>query len=350
MYAQSSDIKSRTYLEYRRDMKKKAIAELETLGWLENKLKEIYPHSKHIKVYKSGGDKMLWFLRKGGVSREPDFIAEIDENKIEFEFQYAEKEGLKFYDFKVSKVAKKKGEIREPIKNKFFIYIDKPSMRYAIFPAKWIVENGVYGMVPAWRSYAFRVEKETFESILRPDPDLKNLWGIIDAKLFILNFQHELININKEELSSLLQGVIDENEIIKIMPKNLDDFFRVCFILDNIDKIPKNANLWLVYVLSYVTPRLRLKDISKIVYSIDFLYSRINLENNELSQLISKIGLLLETVNSFYRKDGLYASTTKESPFDETRYALFSINLLEDLIQDSIFYYSVRELSCKKDI
>jgi len=28
-YAQSSDIKSRTYLEYRRDMKRKAIAELE---------------------------------------------------------------------------------------------------------------------------------------------------------------------------------------------------------------------------------------------------------------------------------------------------------------------------------
>ena len=45
MYAQSSDIKSRTYLQYRKDMKKKAIAELETLGWLENKLKEMYPHS-----------------------------------------------------------------------------------------------------------------------------------------------------------------------------------------------------------------------------------------------------------------------------------------------------------------
>ena len=28
IYAQSSDIKSRTYLEYRKDMKRKAIAEL----------------------------------------------------------------------------------------------------------------------------------------------------------------------------------------------------------------------------------------------------------------------------------------------------------------------------------
>lgn len=31
VYAQSSDIRSRTYLEYRRDMKKKGIAELEFL-------------------------------------------------------------------------------------------------------------------------------------------------------------------------------------------------------------------------------------------------------------------------------------------------------------------------------
>lgn len=42
IYAQSSDIKSRTYLEYRKDMKKKAIAELEALEWLESKIKELY--------------------------------------------------------------------------------------------------------------------------------------------------------------------------------------------------------------------------------------------------------------------------------------------------------------------
>ena len=40
IYAQSSDIKARTYIEYRKDMKKKAIAELEIKEWLENKLKE----------------------------------------------------------------------------------------------------------------------------------------------------------------------------------------------------------------------------------------------------------------------------------------------------------------------
>ena len=46
IYAQSSDIKSRTYLEYRKDMKKKAIAELEVLEWLASKVKKRYSPSQ----------------------------------------------------------------------------------------------------------------------------------------------------------------------------------------------------------------------------------------------------------------------------------------------------------------
>ena len=287
IYAQSSDIKSRTYLEYRKDMKKKAIAELEVLEWLRNKVKGLYP-KKQVKVYKSGGDKFLWFLRKGGVSREPDFIAEIDNAKIEFEFQYAEKVNLDFYDFKVSKVAKKKGGKRVPVENKFFVYIHKPFLKYALFKPEWVLNNGEYGMVEAWRSFAFRVPKEKFERLLKADPTLRGLCERTDAKNFILNFQHVLIDINKDRLSYLLQGVIDENKIVKIIPKDMDSFFKVCFILDNLNKIPQNANLWLVYLLSYINKDTSLEDISKIVYCIDFLYSKIELKPNELTQLISR--------------------------------------------------------------
>ena len=349
IYAQSSDIKSRTYLEYRRDMKKKAIAELEVLEWLENKVKELYP-GKRVKVYKSGGDKFLWFLRKGGVTREPDFTAEINDKKLEFEFQYAEKGDLDFYDFKVSKIAKKKGSKSEPIKNKFFVYIHKPLLKYAIIKPEWILKNGEYGMVEAWRSYAFRVPKEKFERLLKPDNNLKSLCQRIDAKNFIPNFQHALIDINKDRLSYLLQGVIDENRIVKIIPKDLDSFFKVCFILDNLNKIPQNANLWLIYLLSYINKDLSLEDISKIVYCIDFLYSKIELKQNELTQLISKIKELKKKIEELYQSDGSYKSTLTSSPLDETRYALFSINLLEDLIQDMIYYYSVTELEPIKKI
>ena len=349
IYAQSSDIKSRTYLEYRRDMKKKAIAELEVLEWLENKVKELYPR-KRVKIYKSGGDKFLWFLRKGGVTREPDFIADINNEKIEFEFQYAEKGDLDFYDFKVSKIAKKKGGKREPIKNKFFVYIHKPLLKYAIFKPEWVLKNGEYGMVEAWRSYAFRVPKEKFERLLKPDNILKSLCQTIDTKNFILNFQHALIDINKDILSYLLQGVIDENKIVKIIPKDLDSFFKVCFILDNLNKIPQNANLWLIYLLSYINKDVSLEDISKIVYCIDFLYSKIELKPNELIQLISNIKKLKENIDGFYQIDGSYRSSLKVSPLEETRYALFSINLLEDLIQDMIYYYYVTELEPVKKI
>ncbi|OQX88328.1 MAG: hypothetical protein B6D65_06055 [candidate division Zixibacteria bacterium 4484_93] len=343
IYAQSSDIKSRTYLEYRKDMKKKAIAELETLEWLESKVKQLYP-KKRVNVYKSGGDKFLWFLRKGGVSREPDFIAEVDNEKIEFEFQYAEKTGLKLYDFKVSKVAPKKKGKRIPIENKLFVYIHKPLKKYAIFSPEWIVENAEYGMVPAWRSYAFRVRREKFEELLKLDPTLKNLCKRIDAKNFILNFQHELIDMNKEKLSHTLQGIIDENKLVKIIPKDLDSFFKVCFILDNINKFPQNANLWLIYLLGYINEDNSLEDIYKIVYCTDFLYSKIELKPNELDQLVSKIEELLEKVKGFYEKDGSYRSSLKVSPLEETRYALFSINLLEDMTQDMIFYYSAVKL------
>jgi hypothetical protein len=339
IYAQSSDIKSRTYLEYRKDMKKKAIAELEVIDWLSDKIKELYPN-KHIKVYKSGGDKFLWFLRKGGITREPDFIAEIDNEKIEFEFQYAEKENLDFYDFKVSKVVKKKNKKVIPIEGKLFVYIHKPSLKYAIFRPNWILKNAKYGMVEAWRSYAYRVPKEKFEKLLKADPTLKNLCKNIDVKNFILNFQHSLIDINKEKLSYLLQSVVDENKIVKIIPKDLNSFFKVCFILDNLNKIPKNANLWLVYLLSYINKNISLEDISKIVYYIDFLYSKIELKSNELIQLVSKSKELMETINTYYQKDGSYRSSVTISPLEETRYALFSINILEDLIQDMIFYYS----------
>lgn len=349
IYAQSSDIKSRTYLEYRKDMKRKAIAELEILEWLESKIKELYP-GKQVKVYKSGGDKFLWFLRKGGISREPDFIAEINDEKIELEFQYAEKEDLEFYDFKVSKVAKKKGDKRKPIEDKFFVYIHKPSLKYAFFKPEWVLNNGEYGMVEAWRSYAFRVPKEMFERLLKSDSGLDNLCQRIDAKNFILNFQHDLIDINKDKLSYLLQGVIDENKIVEIIPKDLDSFFKVCFILDNLNKIPQNSNLWLVYLLSYINKNISLEDISKIVYCIDFLYSKIELKPNELTQLISKVKELMGNIKEFYQNDGSYKSSLKVSPLDETRYALFSINLLEDLIQDMIYYYSVTELEPVKKI
>jgi hypothetical protein len=46
-------------------------------------------------------------------------------------------------------------------------------------------------------------------------------------------------------------------------------------------------------------------------------------------------------INSYYDDNqGLYKSSIEESPLEETRYALFSINLIEDIIQDAIYYHN----------
>jgi len=342
IYAQSSDIKARTYIEYRKDMKKKAIAELEIKDWLQEKLKEFFKR-EDVSVEKYGGDRFLWFLREGGITREPDFIAHVGANReILIEFQYADREDLKYYDFKISKVAKKVKGVRIPHQDRIFLYVMKNSYRYAFIDPKWIVEHGEVGVVPAWGSrQAYRVPKDIFERILKKDETLKPVLKMIDAKLMILNFQHQLLDIWEEELSNELQKVIDEEKLVKIIPKTLEGFFEVCFILDHLNKIPENVNLWLVYLLSYANTELTLKEISMLVYSLDYIYSKITaLGDNELKELEDKIKVLLQAINNYYdEKEGLYKSTIKESPLEETRFALFSINLIEDIIQDAVVYH-----------
>ena len=347
VYAQSSDIKARTYIEYRKDMKKKAIVELEIKEWLEEKLKKELKN-KDIVVEKYGGDKFLWFLRGGGITRNPDYIVYINENeKLFIEFQYANKEDLQFFDFKISKVAKKVKGKRIPHKNKIFFYFLKNSLRYAFITPQWIIENGEIGIVPAWGSrQAYRVPREEFEKILTKDETLRSFINIIDAKIIILDFQHHLISIWKNKLSKELQKVIDEEKLIKVMPKTLEGFFTVCFILDYLDKDPENIKLWFIYILSYVNEKLSLRDIAMLTYSLDFLYSKIlpgELESNELLELEEKIKKLINLINSYYNnKEGLYKSSIKESPLEETRFALFSINLIEDIIQDAIYYHNAK--------
>ena len=346
IYAQSSDIKSRTYLEYRKDMKKKAIAELEMLNWLKSKLLILFPKQK-IEVLKSGGDAFLWFLRKGGVTREPDYKAKIGDKNFDIEFQYADKIGLNYFDFAVSKIIKKNRKTgqREPHQDRKILYILKNNHSCAFFDPEWVLENGRIGFVDAWRKDAYRVPKTKFLKILEYDSTLKCIIEMIDIKNYILNFQHNLISINKEKLSYLLQQVIDKQKIVKVIPNNLDSFFKVCFILDNLNQAPQNINLWLVYLLSFISDKDTTEDLSKIIYCIDFLYSKTELKQNELNSLIEKIKECFKLLKSFEQKNGSFKSSLNLSPIDEIRNAIFSINLLEDLTQDLIFYYKIQRLN-----
>ena len=347
-YAQSSDIKSRTYLEYRRDMKKKAIAELEIIEWLQSKMQDFYK-TRSVKLKKSGGDAFLWFLRKGGVSREPDYEAQISDTIIKVEFQYADKPDLPFYDFTLSKISKKSGKTRETHQDRLLVYISKPLLKYAIFKPDWVVKNGKIAEVPAWRKDAYRVPKNKFNEILKEDESLKDLCKSINNKNTFLEFQHQLIDLTRDELSYLLQGVVDEKKIVQMIPDNLDNFFQVCFILDNLNRVPKNANIWLIYLLSFLNEKTTTRGIYQICYCADFLYSKIDLKSNELETFINKIKEMKLLVKKHEKADGTFQSSISLAPLDEIRYALFAVNILEDLTQDIIFYYKTNKLEpiCK---
>lgn len=342
IYAQSSDIKSRTYLEYRRDMKKKAIAELEIVDWLGEKLKQANP-GVQVKVSKSGGDAFLWFLRKGNVTRAPDYRAEIGDKRFEVEFQYAESSDLPSFDFAVSKIARKdrKTGARVPHTDRQVLYVLKDKASFALIEPEWIARNGTVGFVSAWRKDCYRVPSARFLKIFSPDSMLPGLIDSIERKNLILQFQHELLNLTKEKLAHLLEQVIDEKKLVTIVPDNLESFFRVCFILDNLDRAPQNVNLWLVYALSLINKKVSIEDLYKLVYSVDFLYSKTALTDGEVEIMVEKVICALNRVSSLETKQGWYQSEPNLSPLEATRYSLFTINLLEDLIQDLIFYYKV---------
>ena len=89
--------------------------------------------NKRSSVEKYGGDRFIWFLRKGGITREPDFIIKHPNTKTEYmEFQYAQKE-LKAYDFKVSKIAPKSRKLKKrvPREDTVILYVIKPTCEFA---------------------------------------------------------------------------------------------------------------------------------------------------------------------------------------------------------------------------
>ena len=339
LYAQSSDIKSRAYLEYRKDMKQKAIAELEILPWLKEMAQK---EDKSALVEKYGGDRFIWFLRKGGITRDPDFIIKRPNRKNEYiEFQYTKKE-LKAYDFKVSKIAPKDKKLKKriPREDTSILYVIKPTYEFAILKPSWIVKHSKQTVASAWgNAPVFRVSVDDFKKVLKKDIRLNSICDLINKKNEILNFQHTAIEKEKEKFSSILQQVIDEEKILKIMPKNLDGFFKVCFILNHIEKFPVNAGIWIVYLLSFLSQKINSYNIFQLIYSLDFLYSRVELQKNEMSKLLDGIRILYKKLKQFSRPDGSFYSDKEIAPLEDTRYCLFAINILEDLTQDILFYY-----------
>lgn len=325
-------------------MKKKAIAELEIKEWLEEKLKEKH-QTDNVKVTKSGGDSHLWFLRQGGaISGVPDYKALIDGSEYYIEFQYADRDDLDFYDFKVSKVGVKKGGKRIPHDDRLFLYIIKPSGSFAFFNPDWIMKNGEEKGVPAWGNRtAFRIKNTLFKSIFVTDDDLSPVIESINKKNRLLEIQSHFIDRERENFSGELQAVVDEERFFKIVPKTLAGFYKSCFILDNIDRHPKNFPLWLVYGTSFYSDNLNSYEFTQLIYSIDYLYGRaVDLSENEINALIRTVQNFSRYIERIQEKK--FRTSVDLSPREEIVNFLFAVNLYEDLVQELRYVEGIRNI------
>ena len=344
-YAQSSDIKLRTYLEYRRDMKKKAIAELEFLPFLRALLADKCGDDS-LQVVKHGTDAELWFAPAGGtISREPDYKAtKSDGGEFLYEFQYAEAaDNLAYFDFKVSKVGATKKGVRTPHDDREFFYVVKPGAKYAFLSPRWIMENGNVAAVPAWGSRpAYRVPHDTFTKILQDGgKKMRQVIRAVDDKNKLLEFQHCFLDGESEKMSRRLQQGVDEKKIVKITPGTPEGFYEVCFLLDKLNKSPVAPGVWMVYLLSMLGGVKTPAEWARFVFALDFLYAKIeNVRDNEKAALVCALRDI-ESAVSAYCWQGAPVSP-HESSAEETRQMLFVINLLEDLRQNVIVCLGVK--------
>lgn len=340
-YAQSSSLRSRPWPQYRQDMKKKAIVELEILPFLRQVLARKHKDSS-LRVEKHGGDALLWFSK---VSPDPDYRAAWGKDEtFLYEFQLAEDtDKLKFFDFKESKVGKKVrgADSRPPFTDRQFFYILKDRGQYAFIAPQWIAENGTIGSVAAWgRAVTYRVPKEVFlKQFVDGGKDLVETIKVVADKNYLLEFQAKFLKQENKRLSRELQQVVDEEKLLSIVPHTLEGFYRVCYLLDKIGKRPDAPGVWLVYLASFFTDAMRPVDFARYIYALDFVYfNRSDLQENErtvlqraIEQAISYISRRIDA----NAETGALAIDPHEAPLEETRQILFAINLIEDIKQDA---------------
>lgn len=350
VYAQSSDIRSRTYLEYRRDMKRKGIAELEFLPYLQRILRE-RSDDETLTVRKSGGDAELWFARGGGgITQDPDYEATLaDGQSLLYEFQVAENGNLPYFDFKVSKVGRKpRNQPRIPHEDREFFYVIKPDNKYAFITCKWIVDNGNVASVPAWGSRpAYRVPNAVFLSVCASGgDDLRSVIRSVDDKNYLLEFQHEFLSMEGAKLSRQLQQVVDDERVFRIVPRTLEGFYHVCYLQDKLGREPDAPGVWMVYLLTFFRNDMRSIDFARFMYALDFLYFKcVDIRRNEMQVLKEAIESASAYIGSRANEtDGSLSTDPTQPPLEETRRLLFAANVLEDIRQDAVVSFGM-ELS-----
>ncbi len=81
--------------------------------------------------------------------------------------------------------------------------------------------------------------------------------------------------------------------------------------------------------------------MSRFIYCIDFLYSKIILKQNELKELLQILKKIDKYISLIQDEKSIVKTSIHITPLEEIRNLLFIINVFEDLIQDIIYNYEI---------
>lgn len=334
-YAQSSDIKKRTWDEYRHDMKTKAIVELECLPLLRDLLVARYP-STRVSVRKFGPDAVLWFNPGAALSGKPDYEASWSDGRVRyFELQKSSEANLKQFDFKMPKVRwRKKGE-EGPYTDRELFYVAGPERKMGFLEPAWIMANGTVGTVKAWGgAQAFRVPRDRFLPML--DDGGERLDRVVTSmadRVTLLEFQKNFPQNEGLRLFNRLKRVVDKGDPFEIVPGTLDAFFETCFLAKRLNRFPEDPGLWLVYLCSLIEDGQSPARLARGLFAIDYLYFRAfetngALRGNEERSILSLLQKVEEQIRAYSWDGG--SVDPRWAPIEELRQMLFVVNRFED--------------------
>lgn len=342
-YAQSSDIKSRTWEQYREDMKRKAIAELECLGLLRTLLIEA-SGDRSVTVHKHGVDEVLWFNPQAKPSGQPDYRATwSDGREWLYEFKNSTEPDLAFFDFKKTNVRRRGRAPHKPHDDRDIFYVARAEAKNGFVSPRWVMENGRVGPVPAWGNReAYRVPRDRFLPMLSDGGErLRTVLQTMKLKEVLLDFQAGFVRSEQERLAGRLRRVVDDGVAFSVMPKTLGGFFEACFLMKHLTKFPDDAGLWLVYLFSLLDDEIVPIQLARAMYAIDSLYFRAidaserGLRENEHRIMVDGLRRVDTKVRAYAWSGGSLDPTV--SPLEELRQMVFVVNLFEDWRQD-VFY------------
>lgn len=340
-YAQSSDIKSRTWEQYREDMKRKAIVELECRELLQSLLEE-RSGGQPVTVEKHGVDAVLWFNPQTKPSGEPDYRATFADGTTRlYEFKHARKPNLRSFDINETSVHRPGGPPHTARTDREIFYIARTEGKYGFLTPEWIMDHGPIGPVPAWGNRpAYRVPRKEFLPMLGDGGErLQSVIRTIEDKELLLSFQSEFLESERRRLSGRLRRVIDESTPFSVVPKTLNGFFEACFLVRHLKQFPDDAGLWLVHVFSLLSDGTNTDLLARAMYAIDCLYFRavdeVGLREDEHRIVLEGLPWIETYIDDF--SWSLRTTDPHPTALEELRHLVFVVNLVEDVRQD-VFY------------